>query len=77
MPSSEKPARKLLQLLPIALMLTACASPPRPLPTEPPRTLPLPADLSVSESPDSQDYSQRVRAWLKKVRAELEGLTRE
>lgn len=61
-----------LLLLLIALWVTGCATSPTPSPTRlPPRSLPLPAELKESESAASQDYSQRVRAWVLKVRAEL------
>lgn len=59
-----------LKLLPLMLaaILTACAT--RPLPSQPQIPGP-PAALMTDDLSESQDYSQRVRAWLKKAAGEL------
>ena len=69
LPTACAPLRLLLPLL--AVILSACA-------TKPPQQLPLipapPAALMTDDLSESQDYSQRVRAWLKRAADELSDL---
>lgn len=56
--------------LPLALTLTACASQPV---ASPP--VPKPQNVTASESASYQDWSQKVRDYLRRARESLEGLT--
>ncbi len=63
-----------LKLLPLMLaaILSACATKQTPLLQ--PLIPPLPAALTVQDLSESQDYSARARAWLKKAQSELRDL---
>lgn len=58
----------LLLLLALVMTLSGCATPP---PASRPQIPAPPAALMTDDSADSQAYSARVRAWLKKVADEL------
>ncbi len=66
-PRKPWPARMLLLSL-LGAILSGCAALPAVL--EPSRT-PPPAAAMTDDSASSLDYSQRVRAWLKKAADEL------
>ncbi len=68
---SSRPAALLVPLL--IATLQGCATPPPPLVIEQLPPAPVPAEL-MQPPPDSQDYSQRVLDWLKKVDSELRAL---
>ena len=58
-------------LLALATTLSGCATPP---PASKPQIPALPANLSANDLPDSQAYSQKAQAWLKKAADELSSL---
>lgn len=59
-----------LRLLPLTLAMTLSACATRPLSSQPLIPEP-PAALMTDDLSESQGYSQRVRAWLKKAADEL------